>query len=385
MRFTRYLSTSLVRLSLTSALILAFIAQILDLVDNAGDILDTGDGLLGILRYAGLKMPTLLTHSLPLGALIGALAALLTLARNGEIAPMRSAGRSTWALFLMMLPGALVLVIVQSTLIDVIAPRTEAKLAIMLTHAGDEGDADVEAGGAKNGKTDPKPIWLRIGDSVVSFDRVSDRGRKLKALRIYDRDANKIVTARTMAAEAHYEKRRWILKDAERVDWTRDNFNVRTPADGPWNTTLTPDDVLSALTPESRVSLAAARAVLSGQMTPNAPLAFYETLVERIYAGPLGAIVMVLLAMPAALVNWRDARSIRHAAAALGGGLMFMLSDGLLSTLALTGVITPVIGAWSALLIFAAYGFWRIRRIDGGWPEPKVHATSGPRLAEANG
>jgi lipopolysaccharide export system permease protein len=375
MRFTRYLSGMLIRRALSAALILAFIMQVLDLVDNAGDILDQGDGLAGLLRYAGLKMPMLLTRALPLGALIGALLTLLTLARNSEIAAMRSAGRSTWRMFLMMLPGAILLTLLQSTLIDVVVPRSEARLAIIATHAADE-EANEE------GK-DVKPTWIRVGDSVVSFDRVNARGRRLKSLKIYDRDASKIVTSRTVAAEARWENGRWILKDAERIDWTRGNFNARTPADGPWVTTMTPDDVLSALTPESRVSLTAARAVLAGEATPNAPLAFYQTLVERVYAGPLGTIVMVLLSMPAALVNWRDARSARYAVIAMTGGLMFMLCDGLLSTLALTDVVRPVIGAWSGLVIFAAYGLWRLRRIDGGWPAPKATAARDARLAEA--
>jgi len=375
MRLTRYMSVSLIRMALTATFILAFIAEILDLVDNAGDILDQGDGLYGILRYVVLKMPTLLTRSLPLGALVGATLVLLLLARNSEIVAMRSAGRSTAQLFLAMLPGALALVIVQSTLIDVVAPRTEARLAILLTQRIDK-QADEAA-------KDPKPTWLRIGDSVVSFDRVSDRGKKLRSLRIYDRDQNKIVTARTTAAEARYRDRKWVLKDAERVVWTRENFNVRTPADGVWETTLTPDDVLSSLTPESRVSLAAARAVLAGEMTPNAPLPFYQTLIERVYAGPLGAIVMVLLAMPAALVNWRDARTGRHGAMAMMAGLVFLLSDGLLTTLALTGVITPALGAWSALILFALYGAYRVFRIDGGWPARPARAHPETRLAEA--
>lgn len=428
MRLTRYMTVQLLKFSLTAALILAFIAQILDLVDNAGDILDQGSGVLGILRYAGLKMPTLMIRSLPLGALVGAVMALLALARSSEIAPMRSAGISTWRMFRMMLPGALVLVVMQATLIDVVAPRTEARLALLSTHAAEDSfgaedrpeaakpasaqpdaakpdappigaansdpaksgvdrRADGKPGDGKSGdgkQDEPKQTFLRVGDAIVSFEKVSDRGKKLKGVTIYDRESDKLATARTQAAEARYEKKRWILKDAEREDWTREKFNVRTPADGVWDTTLTPDDVLSALTPESRISLAAARAVLAGQMTPNAPLPFYETLIERVYASPLGAIVMVLLAMPAAFVNWRDPRSARFAASAVGGGLIFLLCDGLLTTLALTGVIEPVIGAWSALAIFAVYGAWRVTRLDGGWPALKVRTPRrAGRLAEA--
>jgi lipopolysaccharide export system permease protein len=359
MRLVRYMSTTLVKRALTAALILAFIAEVLDLVDSAGDIIDRGDGAQGMLRYVALRLPTLLTHALPLGALVGALLTLALFARNSEITAMRSAGRSTWNLFVAMLPGALVLVVVHSTLMDVITPRTESSLAVWL------------AEGAELRQKDAKPVWIRVGDAVVSFDQVSDRGRRLRNVRIYERDERKLVVARTMAAEARYRQRRWTLSGAERVSWARgEGFNQKTAADGPWETTLTPEDALSALAPESRVSLSTARAVIAGERTPNAPLSFYETLVERIYAAPLGAIVMTLLAMPAALVNWRDARSARHGVLAAVAGLSFLLADGLLSTLALTGVISPVAGAWSALVAFTVFGILRIRQIDGGWSAP---------------
>lgn len=375
MRFSRYLSVTLFKLAITATLILAFIAEILDLVDNAGDILDQGDGVPGILQYVALRFPTLLVHALPLGALVGALLTLALLARNSEIVAMRAAGRSTFDMFVAMAPGAFALVIVHSTLIDVVAPRAEAKLAIRVTQRFEKAE---ELG--KNAKT----TWLRVGDAVVSFDRVSDKARRLKQVRIYDRDANKIVTARTTAAEARFRNGEWTLSGAERVSWAKETLNERSSADGVWRTTMTPDDVLAALIPESRVSLTAARKVVAGEQTPNAPLPFYQTLIERVYAAPLGLIVMVLLAMPASLLNWRDVRSTRHMAFALLSGLGFLLADGLLTTLGLTGIVRPAIGAWAGLFLFAAFGAFRIWRIDAGWKPGRLRAAPrGGRLAES--
>ncbi|RXF75513.1 LptF/LptG family permease [Hansschlegelia zhihuaiae] len=376
MRFSRYLSVMLFKLALTATFILAFIAEILDLVENAGDILGAGEGVLGILRYVALRFPTLLVHALPLGALVGALITLALLARNSEITAMRAAGRGALGMFLSMLPGALALVIVHSTLIDVIAPRTEAKLAIQATKRLEKAEEE-----GKNAKT----TWLRVGDAVISFDRVSDRGRRLRDLRIYDRDSSKIVIARTTVAEARYRDGKWTLSGAERVSWARQTLNEKSSADGVWNTTMTPDDVLAALSPESRISLTAARKVVAGEQTPNAPLPFYETLIERVYAAPLGLIVMVLLAMPASLLNWRDARSTWHGFTALAAGLLFLLGDGVMTTLGLTGVVAPAVGAWTGLILFALIGAWRLWRIDGGWPEPRAPRPPAGRLAEATG
>lgn len=374
MRFARYLSVTLFKLAIVATLILAFIAQILDLVDNAGDIVDQGSGVLGILRYVALKMPTLLVHALPLGTLVGALLSLALLARNSEIVAMRTAGKSTFGIFVCMVPGAFALVILHSTLIDMVAPRAEARLAIDATKRFEKK--------TEEGK-DTKTTWLRVGDAVVSFDRVSDRARKLRNFRIYDRNADKIVIARTIAEEARYRKGDWTLSGAQRVSWAKETLNERTSVDGPWRTTMTPDDVLAALIPESRVSLTAARKVVAGEQTPNAPLPFYETLIERVYASPVGLIVMVLLAMPASLLNWRDVRSTRHMAYALGAGLGFLLADGLMTTLGLTGIVRPALGAWAGVLIFSAFGLFRIWRMDAGWRPARLPIAAKARLSEA--
>ena len=376
MRFARYLSVMLVKLALTATFILAFIAEILDLVENAGGILDSGDGVPGILLYVVLKMPILLVHALPLGALVGALLTLALLARNSEIVAMRSAGRSAFNMFAAMVPGALVLVVIHSTLIDAVAPRAEAKLVVQATKRLEQAE--------QQGKN-PKATFLRVGNAVVSFERVSDRGRRLRDLRIYDRDQNDVATARTTVAEARYKGGQWTLSGAERVSWTRETLNERTPVNGVWDTTLTPDDVLGALSPESRFTLAAARKVVAGEQTPNAPLPFYETLIERVYAMPLGLVVMVMLAMPASLLNWRDARSTWHAVSALGAGLTFLLVDGLMTTLGLTGVVRPMVGAWSGLVIFVLFGAYRIRRIDTGWRAPRSRSDPAAQVAEARG
>lgn len=358
MRLLRYLSLRYLTLAVAATVILAAIAEVLDLVDNAGDILDRGDGAAGVLHYLALRTPTLIAHAMPLGALVGALVTLALLARGSEIVAMRASGRSSWNLFVLMAPGAFVLAVAQCALLDAVLPKTEQRLAVWWAQGPDPKiDAD-------------KPAWLRLGDDVISFEALKDRGRTLTNLKVYRRDAGKLVIGRLFAAEAHYEKKRWTLKGATDVSWLPRSGNVETPADGGWDTTLTPADAVAALTPAGLVSASAAQAVLAGQRVSNAPATFYQTLILRIYSAPLGIAAMLLLAMPTAFLNWRDARSARHVLAGLAFGLMFLLSDGLLTTLGATGVIPPPVGAWTSLIVFAGLGLWNLLRLERGLAVP---------------
>ncbi|GLK80319.1 LptF/LptG family permease [Methylopila turkensis] len=370
MRLLRYLSFRFFALAVTATLMLAAIAEVLDLVDNAGDILDRGEGAAGFVEYLSLRTPTLIAHSLPLGALVGALAALAFLARNSEIVAMRAAGRSSWELFALMVPGAFVLAVAQCALLDVVLPKTQRSLAVWWA-AGPDSKIDSD-----------KPAWLRLGDQIISFEGLRDRGRTLVNLKVYDRDAEKVAIGRTTAAEARYEKRRWTLIGATHTSWLRESFNVQTPADGPWKTTLTPADAVASLTPGGLMSSDSAQQVLAGERVANAPPSFYATLIQRVYAGPMGVAVLLLLAMPAAFLNWRDARSARYVFVGLALGLAFLLTDGLLTSLGGAGVLSPVVGAWSGVILFAIIGAFNLFRMERGLARPRPFRAAGDLLPE---
>lgn len=359
MSLLRYLSWRFFAFAVSATLILAAIAEVLDLVDNAGDILSRGDGAAGVLQYLALRTPTLVSQAMPLGTLTGALVLLGLLARSSEIVAMRASGRSAWQLFALMFPGAFVLAVAQCALLDAVLPTAQQRLAVWWAQGPDPKiDAD-------------KPAWLRLGEDVISFEGLRDRGRTLVNLKVYERDAAKVATGRLTAKEARYEKRRWTLTGATHTSWKRETFNQQVPADGPWETTLRPADAVAALTPAGLVSASQAQAALAGQRVSNAPATFYETLILRIYSAPLGIVVMLLLAMPASFLNWRDARSARYAVIGLTGGLAFLLSDGLLATLGAAGVIPPLVGSWTPLVAFGVLGAWNLSRLERGLAQPR--------------
>ena len=71
--------------TLSAALILLAILQILDLVEVSTEVLDRGLGLPGLLHYAFLRLPALFRQIAPLSVLIGVIFAFLQLARDNAV------------------------------------------------------------------------------------------------------------------------------------------------------------------------------------------------------------------------------------------------------------------------------------------------------------
>jgi lipopolysaccharide export system permease protein len=122
-----------------------------------------------------------------------------------------------------------------------------------------------------------------------------------------------------------------------------------------WITTLRPEDVAGALGDTVDVSPAEARRAL-GEGAALRTAAFYEMRLQRAWAAPIGSLVMLLLAAPVAMANFRGGSGSTTMAAVLAAGMLFLVMDGLLAALGESGAIPVILGAWAAPCIFAAIG-----------------------------
>ena len=66
---------------------------------------------------------------------------------------------------------------------------------------------------------------------------------------------------------------------------------------------------------------------------------------------------MLLLASPLAMVNGRNVRGVGPVLYGVGGGMAYLVADGLLTASGQTGVLPATAAAWTAPLIFAIAAF----------------------------
>jgi lipopolysaccharide export system permease protein len=94
------------------------------------------------------------------------------------------------------------------------------------------------------------------------------------------------------------------------------------------------------------------------------PPAFYSTALQRSWAAPVAALVMLLIASPVLLINFRSGGA-RTIVSCLGAGLFFLVIDGVFTALGEGGNIPAVLGAWAAPAIFAAAGASALLFLEG--------------------
>lgn len=355
MNLQSYVTRALATRILAAGLVLIGIMQILDLLDVTPDIIERGLGVGGMVKYSLLRLPRLMDQAAPLAVLAGGIFAFMKLAGDSEIVAMRASGLSAYRIIRMSVPVALAVMVIDFVSVEIVAPRTDPILQTWWQET---------APPAKAADEKPKPKAFRIGDDVVVASTADVSGETLKDIRIYRRDAQGRLVERIDAAQAVHVGGAWQLEQPRFVRFEANGPRTGQAAQMEWTSTFRPSDAQALFFGDQEISAGAARRALTGGSAERPP-SFYATRIQRALAGPIGELVMLLLAVPVALASFRSSEGAVFVTGSLAAGLFFLVVDGVFAAMAESGAVTPFIGAWSAPLIFSALAATAIIRLEG--------------------
>lgn len=328
-------------------LALTALIQLLELLEVSTEVLDRGLGFAGVLRYAMLRIPAQLEFALPLAGLLGSMATFHAMARTREITALRSAGIGLGRLTGYLWPVPLLFAVMHVGLAQKLVPAAEGALKTWWDDA-----VPLE-------QRDASPEWVQTNAGILLFDRRSSDGRRLLDVRIFERDALGLLVQRTRADEAHWQNDGWLLSGAQQLTPQAGAATAVEP-ERVWRSNLRPDDVVRLDQAEPHLSSVELAAVLGGERVGTRPRSYYETVLMQSFAAPFTIFIMMLLAIPAALVSERGGGGGRMFGALLLG-LGFLLVDGVFSAFGTSGRIGPLTAAFTAPVAFAMLGLLQLR------------------------
>ncbi len=330
----------LVRTAAAAAALMALL-QLIDLLERTSDILARG-GVLQIFRYMALRLPFLFQEVAPFAVLAGAIFTFSQLARNSELVVMRITGLSLFQIFRRTLPVAFAVAAVDLVVADQVTPRAEQALATWWA---------ASAPGAAHAASIPR--WFRIGNDVVMVKSASPSGEELRGVSIYQRDAKEALSRRMAAATATREDGGWRLHDAKVTDLGLARADLMTVSTMDWRTSLSPNDVSRLFSSAYQITSGTALRSLFGKGPVNKSPSEFKTRLYRTIAEGAAPIIMLLLALPTALGHARSNRTA-PVVFGLGCGLLYLVTDGLLTAMGQVGTLPPLVAAWGAPVGFAA-------------------------------
>ncbi len=326
---------------------LTALMQMLELLEVSTEVLDRGLGVSGVLRYAMLRVPAQLELALPLAGLLGSMATFHAMARAREITALRSAGIGLGRITGYLWPVPVVFAILHVMLAQNLVPKAEGALKTWWDDAVplEQREAD--------------PEWVHTNAGITLFQRRNSDGTRLLDVRIFERDAQGLLQLRTHAQEARWQGDGWLLSGVAGLT-PRQGLASPDQATRLWRSNLQPDDVVRLDAAEPHLTSVELAAVLGGERVGTRPRSFYETVLMQSFAAPFTVFIMMLLAIPAALVSERGGGGGRMFVALLLG-LGFLLVDGVFSAFGTSGRMGPLAAAFTAPVAFAVLGLIQLR------------------------
>jgi lipopolysaccharide export system permease protein len=350
------LSTFLLKLMASRVLaalaVLAGVLQIIDLLEVTTQILDRDLGPGGVAYYAMLRMPRLIEQAAPLAVLAGSLFAFAKLAGESAVTAMRSSGISAYRITLMAAPAIVALALVQLAIGMVVAPKTDQMLS-----------AWWQASAPSDKAKGIDPVTFRLGDEVVVAVPRDPDGRSLENVTLYRRDESGRLVERTFAKAAVWASGRWTLIEPRFETLGAASISEGSARTMGWTQSLQPADVRAMAAGQTIVTPQEASRALAGGLSMR-PRTFYDTQLQRAWAAPLACIIMLLLAAPASMANFRGGGATLLVQC-LAAGLLYLVFDGAFTALGESGAAPPILAAWAAPAMFAALGITALIYLEG--------------------
>lgn len=283
----RYFTVSLIWMSLLALCVLVALFSFFSLIDQ---LEDTGKGSYGVAQavtYVLLTTPRLAYELFPIAAVIGSMAALGMMAKNSELAVIRTSGVSKFNLSFILIKSGLLLVAIAIIIGELLAPVCEEKAQQMRSMAM----TDQIALKTKYG------FWARDGNSYINIRKILP-GRRVEQIYIYEFDDQDELRSSIHAQQGEYADGKWILKDIQQSVIGTDAVSRKQLKLASWDSLLDPEMVNLLIVKPEYLTIWGLRNYIDFLKQNAQSAQRYEQALWSKLIRPLSILAMIVLAVP---------------------------------------------------------------------------------------
>jgi len=333
---------------------------VIDFFEKIRRLLRFDANWLDVLAYFLLKTPAISFQIAPLAILMATLLTFGLLSRGHEITAMRSCGISLlWIAspFIVFATGiSLVLLLFSSTVIPLAANKSEEIRSTRIEKKPPAAAVIL------------KHPWMRLdADRLMQVTSVSVGGELLGEVRLFSFDRDFQLTEVTEADEARYSGSTWTLHQGRHRRFSQDGTVSTTIFDRQdIMLTLIPDDFTTWLGGDSELmTFHDIRAYSRRRHQEGSHVARMQTDYYGRIAFPFVTVVMVLvgIAMSLRRSGTRGSSMAMGIGQALAIGFCYWATHSIAIALGRGEVLTPLIAAWMANVLFMSYGLYLMFKV----------------------
>lgn len=354
----RYIAQTWLRLLMLCLSAFVAIYLVIDLIEKIPRFLRAGGAAGDILQYFIWKLPEMISRTATFSILMATLLTLGVLSRDSEIIALRSCGISLLRISLPMLTLGFVASILLLVNAELVLPhsyaRTEQIDRIKIKKNGDRVTFK------RNN------IWFRSKSMILQARLFEPETRTLSGIVVWRVDGSMNPVSRIDADTAVYREGRWLLNSAtSRTFQTAAGYAPLSAHTMELDLNLKIEDLQVLDKDADNMSILTLKEYAENLKRGGYEAFRYLTLMHTKIASPFAALIMVLLGIPFALRNSRSGGIAMGIGAGVGIGFAYFVVNAVLLSYGRSGVLTPVIAAWGANVLFMLSGIWLSMTVKG--------------------
>lgn len=330
---------------------------VIDMIERIPRFLRVGGVAGDIVPYFIWKLPEMISRTAMFSVLMATLLTLGVLSRDSEIVAMRSCGISLLRISLPML----ILGSVASILLLI-----NAELVLPYSYAQTELIDNVKIKKKGDRVTFKRNnIWFRSKSMILQARLFEPRTRTLSGVVVWSMDGSMNPVSRIDAETAVYQQGRWVLNTAVKKEFRSTGYASNSLKTLSLDLNLKTEDLQVLDSDADNMSIRKLSEYAENLRRGGYQAYRYLTLMHTKIASPFAALIMVLLGIPFALRNSRSGGIAMGVGAGIGIGFAYFVVNAVLLSYGRSGVLTPVVAAWGANVLFMLSGIWLSMTVKG--------------------
>jgi len=328
------------------------LVEFFDKVDN---FIEHGAAASSYLYYFGNKIPLIISQVIPLAVLMGVFMTLGGLSRTNELTAIRACGlsllRITWPLILVSLITAITILLMNEFLVPLSA-RT-------VNHVLEE-----QVKGKKSMVFKKDKIWFREGANIININLADAKTNTVQGLTIFHVNDNFQLISRLDAPEGHYiEGQGWRFNRAIKRFFNPQTGELETLekyTDTVIPLSRTPEDFKASEPDVDELSFRQLSAMVNAMEAEGYSPVRYKVDMQSRLSVPFANVIMAILGIPFALQRGRGSNLAAGVALSVAIGFSYHVLMAALQAFGYSGVLPPIVAAWSAHVLFLLVGAWML-------------------------
>jgi lipopolysaccharide export system permease protein len=354
----RYIARIWLRLLILCLCGFVGIYLVIDLIEKIPRFLRAGGVAGDILQYFIWKLPEMVSRTATFSILMATLLTLGVLSRDSEIIAMRSCGISLLKISLPMLGLGFVASILLLINAELILPQSYARTEL-IDRVKIKKKTDRVTFKRNN-------IWFRSKSMILQARLFEPNTRTLSGVVVWSVDDTMNPIGRIDADTAVYRGGRWMLNAATSRSFLKaTGYAPHYAQMMAMDLGLKIEDLQVLDTDADNMSIRALKEYAENLRRGGYHAYRYLTLMHTKIASPFAALIMVLLGIPFALRNSRSGGIAMGIGASIGIGFAYFVVNAVLLSYGRSGVLTPVVAAWGANVLFMLSGIWLAMTVKG--------------------